>query len=68
MIYTVRKMKNKKLHGETLDPENIDYAASDDEFDTSEDYLAFASNGKTNNEHIDEYNYYDNYLEEDGRE
>ncbi len=57
-------MDNKKTSGELLHPNNIDFAVAEDNFETSEEYLGFASNGMTNNEKIDEFNYFDNYLDE----
>ncbi len=56
-------MKNHKKH-ETglLFPHNSDFADREDEFDTSGEYLNFSSNGMTDNEKIDEYNYYMDYL------
>ena len=53
-------MDNKKTSGELLHPNNIDFAVAEDNFETSEEYLGFASNGMTNNEKIDEFNYFDN--------
>ena len=32
---------------------------------TAEEYLGFVSNGMTNNEKIDEYNYFEHYLDEE---
>ncbi|MBR2177056.1 MAG: hypothetical protein IJ861_08950 [Clostridia bacterium] len=51
--------KNDLLH-----PENSQYAFAPDNMDEAEDYLGFASNGMTDNEKIDEFNYFDNYLDE----
>ncbi len=48
-----------------MPPHNSDFADRRDEFDTSGEYLNFSSNGMTDNEKIDEYNYYDRYLGHD---
>ncbi|MBQ8134877.1 MAG: hypothetical protein IJ192_10805 [Clostridia bacterium] len=48
----------------TLHPANVDYAVLPEDMDSARDYLGFISNGMTNNEKIDEYNYYDNILDE----
>ena len=60
----MNKKNNKNNNADNiLSPQNIDYAAVPEEFDTTDVYLGFASNGMTNNEKIDEYNYYNNYLD-----
>ena len=46
-------MKDKKTD-DLMYPENTDFAAAPDEFETAEEYLGFVSNGMTNNEKIDE--------------
>lgn len=59
-------MKQKKP-GEiktTLYSENTGYAFQPESFDDTDTLLGFLSNGMTNNEKIDEYNYFDHYLEE----
>lgn len=43
-------------------PQDSDFAKEAEEFETSGEYLNFSSNGMTDNEKIDEYNYYDEYL------
>ncbi len=50
--------KDKNL----LLPNDSDYADEPESFSSSGEYLDFSSNGMTDNEKIDEYNYYDNYL------
>lgn len=57
----------KKPHQKTNDlllPHDSDFSAQREEIDTSGEYLNFASNGMTDNEKIDEFNYYDRYLDE----
>ncbi len=49
---------------DTLHPENVNYAVLPEDMDSARDYLGFISNGMTNNEKIDEYNYFDNILDE----
>ena len=56
------KMKNNEQN--KLYPENADFAIAPENFDSTADYLGFISNGMTNNEKIDEFNYYENYLDE----
>ena len=57
-------MKDKKTD-DLLYPENTDFAAAPDEVESAEEYLGFVSNGMTNNEKIDEYNYFEHYLDEE---
>ena len=57
-------MKEKK-NSHILHKENIDFADAPDAFETAGDYLGFLSNGMTNNEKIDEYNYFEHYLDEE---
>ncbi len=57
----------KKSHKKTDDlmlPSDSDFAGQREEFDSSGEYLTFSSNGMTDNEKIDEFNYYDRYLDE----
>ncbi len=59
-------MKKRKKHQKGLiPPHNSNFADRPEVFDTSGEYLNFASNGMTDNEKIDEYNYYDEYLDVD---
>ena len=54
--------KRRKYTKGLMFPHNSDFAEFRDDFDTSGEYLNFSSNGMTDNEKIDEYNYYDDYL------
>lgn len=59
-------MKRPYKHpSDLLLPHDSDFADQPEEFDTSGEYLNFSSNGMTDNEKIDEYNYYDEYLGHD---
>ena len=64
--HNVIEVINMTFPGEEKDdlllPQDSDFADEAEEYDTSGEYLYFSSNGMTDNEKIDEYNYYDEYL------
>ena len=58
-------MKKSKKQQQTIHrPDNNSFAYGPESFEDTTELLGFNSNGMTDNEHIDEYNYYDNYLSE----
>ncbi len=61
----VIKMKKKRNRKEEVrHPENSRFSSCPEHFGDTSEYIGFASNGMTDNEHIDEFNYYNNFLTE----
>lgn len=57
-------MSVEKFPSEPFAPDDDDFALRPEDMENAGEYLGFASNGMTDNEKIDEYNYFDHYLDE----
>ena len=59
-----KRKTNTNDHTAIPHPDNNSFAYGPESFEDVTDLIGFNSNGMTDNEHIDEFNYFNNYLSE----